>query len=189
MTCGALTSVSFSDFCRRSAKRPASVNDGLSAKLHGAQRERYGNNKQGKNPGGPEHIYIGEQRGLVGGQPRDPGNGLSLGHRAASSQQHPSGAAALRLAHGNEFRAPAVIGAEIPRDRAHQFGVGGTLLAESVEEQFVQHHGIGRDQLLTLQGGPPCSSELHLQLVCLSHGPLQRSLPTSRCYPRTAQSP
>src|ERR1700692_5077505 len=79
MTCGALTSVSFSDSCRRSAKRPASVNDGLSAKLHGAQRERYGNNKQGTNPGGPEHIYIGEQRGLVGCQPRNTGNGLSFG--------------------------------------------------------------------------------------------------------------
>src|ERR1700730_10517297 len=41
MTSGALMSVSFSDFCRRHAKRLESVNHGLSAKLHGARRHRW----------------------------------------------------------------------------------------------------------------------------------------------------
>src|SRR5262245_16213965 len=71
-----------------------------------------------------------------------------------------SGAAAACLAHGHDFGSPALEGSEIPSERVAEVWTRFALLAEPVEEQFVQDHRIHRDELLTLEavddkaGGP-----------------------------------
>src|SRR5690349_12758406 len=65
-------------------------------------------------------------------------------------QQHPSRAAAERLAHGHELRSPALERAEIPRQRLAQRSSRLALLAKAIEKQLVQNHRIHRDELLTL---------------------------------------
>src|SRR5262245_15192738 len=66
-------------------------------------------------------------------------------------QQHPSGPAAERLAHRDEFRPPALVGSEIPRQRVPQGGARLALVPEPVEEQLMQDHRIHGDELLALE--------------------------------------
>jgi hypothetical protein len=66
-------------------------------------------------------------------------------------QQHPTGAAAERLAHGDEFGTPAFIGTKVARQRFTQRRPRLALFAETVEEQLVEDHRVHRDQLLALK--------------------------------------
>src|SRR5215472_3361509 len=66
-------------------------------------------------------------------------------------QQYPSGAAAQCFSHSNEFGTPALESPEILRNRVAQGWPRLALIAESVKEQLMQDHRIGRDQLFALQ--------------------------------------
>src|SRR5215471_20523420 len=66
-------------------------------------------------------------------------------------QQYPSGATAQCFSHSNEFGTPALESSEITRNRIAQSGPRLALIAESVKEQLMQDHRIGRDQLFALE--------------------------------------
>src|SRR6266700_1211022 len=66
-------------------------------------------------------------------------------------QQNPPGAAGERLAHRHKFRAPALVGAEIPRQGFANHGCRSALLAQTVEEQLMEDHRVHRDELLALE--------------------------------------
>src|SRR5207247_263595 len=66
-------------------------------------------------------------------------------------QQHPSGAAAERLAHGHEFRPPALERSKIPSQCVPQIRTRFALIPEPVEEQLMQDRRVHRDELLALE--------------------------------------
>src|SRR5262249_11898386 len=51
----------------------------------------------------------------------------------------------------DELGAPARVGAEVARERGGERRAGLAGLAQAIEEELVQDHGIGGDQLLTLE--------------------------------------
>ncbi len=65
-------------------------------------------------------------------------------------QQHPAGAAALCLAHGCKLRCPLRHTAKILLKLGQQAGTGRAC-AKAVEIQFVQDHGIARDEFFAFQ--------------------------------------
>src|SRR6266487_7003353 len=66
-------------------------------------------------------------------------------------QQYPSRAAAECFSHCDEFSTPALESSEIAGNRIAQSGPRLALIAESIKEQLVQNHRIGRDQLFALE--------------------------------------
>jgi hypothetical protein len=89
-------------------------------------------------------------------------NFRSRGDQVSSTQPR---APAERLAHGDEFSAPVVEGAEVACQRILQTYVGLALVAEAVEEHFMKYHRICCDELLALkavdqEAGCACIVEL-----------------------------
>src|SRR5258708_18166164 len=66
-------------------------------------------------------------------------------------QQHPTGATAQCLAHGDELRAPPLERAEIASQRFLEGCVRLALITEAVEELLMEYHRVRGDELFTLE--------------------------------------
>src|ERR1700741_5023797 len=66
-------------------------------------------------------------------------------------QQNPAGPATERFSYRNEFGSPALIRTKIARDSVPQSCSWLALVAQPIEKQLVQNHGVHRDKLLALE--------------------------------------